>query len=297
MAIAGSTGPETNERVLRFGCTMCGACCNRAPEVELSEAAELADMFVFRLMFRLYQQPRTFGGCAEPRTAGEFYEAKRLLGAFAARKQNVKRREHGRAVDANTYLTISALAVDSGTGACPALGGGNCTIHARRPLACRTVPFHYSRPEAAAAGDLEGFVGSSGFRCDTSAGAPAVVAGGRIVEPGVRQARADALVLAGRDRRWKDAILGRMRAGSDGLPGLREIEANAAFGATTVSMHFGWRIAAEAGLLGADAFRALIAAQMTAIERALAAPGGSADMRETLVGMRAEYRGLPEAAR
>jgi hypothetical protein len=40
---------------LRFACTSCGQCCNRSPEVELSETLDLADAFVFRLMFRPYE--------------------------------------------------------------------------------------------------------------------------------------------------------------------------------------------------------------------------------------------------
>ena len=37
-----------------FACTQCGKCCDRAPEVELGEAAALADVFVWQLLFRLY---------------------------------------------------------------------------------------------------------------------------------------------------------------------------------------------------------------------------------------------------
>ena len=42
----------------RFSCTQCGKCCNRSPEVQLSEAAALADVFAFSLMFRLYSLPQ-----------------------------------------------------------------------------------------------------------------------------------------------------------------------------------------------------------------------------------------------
>lgn len=281
------------DRELHFACTLCGACCNRSPEVELSEAAALADVFVFRLMFRLYALPRTPGGASEYPGPDAFYEAKRLLTAFAARKTVVKRRENGKAVDYGQYLTISALALETG-GACAALSGGRCTIHARRPLACRTVPFHYSRPEAAAEADLRAFADSPGYRCDTTEAAPVVLAGGRIVDPEARQARIDALALAERDRRWKDAILRRMKSGGEGepLPSLREVEANAPFGATTVSMRVAWQVAAEAGLIGAEECTALIAAQAAVIDRALAAPDCPAGARETLAEMRAEYRAL-----
>ena len=42
----------------RFACTQCGQCCNRPPEVELGEAAALADVFVLRLLMRIYSLPR-----------------------------------------------------------------------------------------------------------------------------------------------------------------------------------------------------------------------------------------------
>lgn len=272
---------------LRFACTSCGACCNRSPEVQLSEAAALADVFVFRLMFRLYELPRTGSG-------EDYYESKRLLAAFAARRYAVKRRQGGKSVDCLRYLTVSALTLDAGAGACTALGGGRCTIYARRPLACRTVPFHYSRPEASAERALAAFVATPGYACDTGAAAPVVLAAGRIVDPEARRARSDALDLAARDRSWADAILRRLNtsAGPYALPSLREIEAEAPFGATTVSMHPAWRIAAETGLIDAGECRTLIAAQAALIDRALAAARCTADARETLAAMRAEYRAL-----
>ena len=278
MATATETGGE-----LRFACTGCGACCNRSPEVQLSEASALADIFVFRLMFRLYALPRTGSG-------EEFYQSKRLLAAFAARKYSAKRGQGGKEV--TSYLTISALALDTAAGACAALSGGRCAVYPRRPLACRSVPFHYSRPEASAERELRAFVATPAYRCDTGAGAPIVLAAGRIVDPEARRARNEAIERAGRDRRWEEAILRRLRtgAGNDALPSLCEIEANAQFGATTISMGIAWRIAAEAGLLGAEDCRALIAAQADVIGRELASARCTATARETLAEMRSEYR-------
>jgi Fe-S-cluster containining protein len=289
-----SVAPEAS-RELRFACTSCGACCNRSPEVGLSEAAALADIFVFRLMFRLYELPRAWTGQrasrADPGSGEEFYEARRLLAAFAARKYPAKVRMGGKSVETTRYLTVSALTVNDDAGSCAALSDGRCTIYARRPLACRTVPFHYSRPEAAAERDLRAFVGTGGYRCDTGPDAPVVLAGGRIVDEGARRARGDALALAGRDRRWAEEIVRRLKSGAadPDLPSLREIEANAAFGATTITMRVAWRIAAEAGLIEAAECRRLIAAQAAAIDRALAAPGCAPDARGTLAEMRAEY--------
>jgi Fe-S-cluster containining protein len=293
--LAGSAmaaAPDTF-REWRFACTSCGACCDRSPEVLLSEAAALADIFVFRLMFRLYELPRTVAGYRASRTAGSaeaFHESKRLTAAFAARRHQAKRRHGARVVEVTEYLVISALTLDTGAGACIALRAGGCGIYERRPLACRTLPFHYSRPEASAESDLEAFVGTPGYGCDTSARAPVVLAGGRIVDPGSRRTRREALDLCGQDRRWQEAILRRLKTGSDSLPSLREIEANAAFGATTISMRVAWQIAAEAGVIGADQCRSLIEAQAALIDRELAAARGTPEARETLTEMRAEYR-------
>lgn len=257
----------------------------------LSEAAALADMFVFRLMFRLYALPRTLAGCREsPIPAKAFHESKRLTAAFAARRHVAKRRQGAKAVEYVEYLVISALTLDTGSGRCAARVGGRCGIYERRPLACRTVPFHYSRPEASAESDLEAFVATPGYGCDTSHGAPVVVAGGRIVDPETRRTRRDALELCGHERRWQEAILRRLKGGGGFLPGLREIEANAVFGATTVSMRMAWQIAVEAGVIGADDCRALIAAQAAVIDRELEAGRFAPAARETLAEMRAEYR-------
>jgi Fe-S-cluster containining protein len=282
----------------RFACTSCGKCCNRAPEVQLSEAAALADVFVFRLMFRLHWLPRELRDHREPGadpavSGAAFYQRKRLLGAFAARKSPARIVRGGKAVDYLKYLTVSALALDTSPGRCSALDAELCTIHARRPSACRSVPFHYSRPEALAESDLKAFVETPSYRCDIGESADIVLEAGRIVDPGMAQARADALALAGRDRRWSEKIVRRMHAAAPadaGLPSLNEVEANAASGATTTSMRLAWQIAADCGLIGGQDFSALLAAQLATIDRALAAGRCTQDARETLAAMRAEYR-------
>jgi Fe-S-cluster containining protein len=289
-----AAAPEIR-RERRFACTRCGACCDRSPEVQLSEAAALADVFVFRLMFRLYALPRTLAGYLASRDPGEssaeaFHESKRLTAAFAARRRFAKRKEGAKAVEVAEYLVISALTLDSRAGACGALAGGRCTIYERRPLACRTVPFHYSRPEASAERDLEEFVATAGYGCDTGARAPVVIADGRIVDPEALRTRLGALALRERDRDWQDAIMRRLKSGDGELPSLREIEANSAFAATTVSMGVAWRIAAEAGVIDAGECGRLIAAQAAVIDRELEAARASPDALETLAEMQAEYR-------
>lgn len=265
--------------------------------MELSEAAGLADVFVLRLMFRIYDLPRTFAGYLASRAtatgnAEAYYETKRLLARFAARRSSFRRPLGGKSVEYTRYLTISALTLDTRSGACAALSGERCGIYDRRPLACRTVPFHYSRPQALAESDLAAFVRTPGYRCDTSGDAPVVLAAGRILDAEAERARAAAFDLAERDGRWRAAILHRMKAGpaEPALPGLRQIETDAALGATTTSMRIAWQIAADAGMIDPETCFGLIAAQAELIDRELAAAHAAPDARATLRQMRGEYR-------
>lgn len=262
--------------------------------MELSEAAPLADMFVFRLMFRLYSLPSAFkdylgrSGDRELASA-QFYQSKRLLSAFAAREYPAKVRREGGTIDQTRYLVISAISVDLGTGACSAVSDGRCGIYDRRPLACRTAPLHYSRPEVFAESDLAAFVATEGYACDTSDSAKVVVEGRQIVDPAIRKERANALLIAERDRRWSEAIARRMKDGGGELPTPQQVEANAALGATTVPMRAAWRIAAKIGLMSASDCDALVAQQAALIDRELAAASSSRESRALLAEMRAEY--------
>jgi Fe-S-cluster containining protein len=282
--------------VQRFACTACGKCCNRSPEVELSEAAGLADVFVFRLMFRFYALPRALGDYlrdrpTEANASEAFYQKKRLLSANAALKRPLKIRRDGKAVEYVQYLTMSALSLDTTPGACSALEGTSCAIYERRPYACRTVPFHYSRVEASAESDLKEFVATEGYRCDTGEDAPVVIQSDRIVDESVKQTRAEAHALSESDQIWREAIVRRMKTAQsdDFVPSLKDIEASASVGAATTSMGMAWQIAADAGLLSWEEYSSLIAAQLALIDRELAGGRCAHDARETLLEMRADY--------
>ena len=278
----------------RFACTQCGKCCDRSPELELGEAAGLADQFVFRLLFRLYRWPRSVAdyqrsGVPREQANAEFFETKRLLGAFAAHSYSAKVRQSGKVSEPLNFLTISALTLDSGSGACSALNDARCSIYERRPLACRSVPLHYSRGVTFAQQDLDAFVIRPGYGCDSGPLAPLLLAEGKIADPAVLAAREAALEQAEADRPWKAAIIKAMKAGDTNLPSLREIEANAGRGAMTTSMRAGLQIACTAGLIDAAELRSLVEAQAAAIERQLAQPALAAPARQTLIEMRSEY--------
>lgn len=285
--------------VQRFACTQCGKCCNRSPELELSEAASLSDIFVFRLMFRLYWLPSQVsdyrrGGDDQPKSSTVFFEKKRLLNTFAARKYGVKAVRDGKPVAYTKYLLVSALALDTIEGKCSALSDKKCAIYERRPLSCRSVPLHYSRAGANAEADLEAFVGTSGYRCDTSEAAPIILENGRIVDPQISAARSAAMALAAFDRPWSEAIVRRMNgpaSSEHSLPTLEEVEASAGLGAVTVSMRAAWQVAADNGLINSDEFGGLIALQLRTIRRDLMSGRCSKDAIETLTQMEEEYSG------
>jgi len=283
--------------VRHFACTQCGKCCNRSPEVELSEAAGLSDVFVFRLMFRLYWLPDQVkdyrrSGEGQPNRTSVFFEKKRLLNAFAARKYSAKAIRDGKRIACTKYLLLSALAVDTIEAACSALSGSKCSIYDRRPQTCRSVPLHYSRAEALAAFDLETFVGTSGYLCDTSDAAPIILKDGRIVAPEIDSARSAAIALAARDRPWSEAIVRRMSepvSSRQSLPSIEAIESSAAIGALTVPMREAWEIAADIGLMTRGECDGLIELQLGTIRRQLASGRCSRDALETLAQMEAEY--------
>ena len=278
----------------RFACTQCGACCNRAPELELGEAAELADVFVLQLLMRIYSLPRSVSDYLTPdqprdQTSIAFYQTKRLLTAFAASSWPAKVRRDSRAVEYTQYLSLSVLPLDLGTGACTALAGTRCSIYARRPLSCRTVPLHYSRADAYAARDLDAFVATPGYACTTGDDAPLVIAGNSIIDPAMSNARAEAAVRAQADRRWKAAVVKAMKAGEHDLPSPRLVEANAASGALSAPMLAAWQVAAANGLLTGDTCRALIKTQLATITRRLEQSGLPLDTGQTLLEMQRSY--------
>lgn len=275
----------TGGSVLRFSCTQCGMCCDRSPEVGLSETFALADVFIFRLMFRLHWLPQQI-----PST--QYFQQKRLLNTFAARKTLVKVWSDGKRLARTRYLLVSSLTLDTSIGACSALRNNRCGIYERRPSSCRSVPFHYSHTESAAESGLKAFVSTPGYRCDTSDAADIVLENGRIVAPAFIAARAEALRTAEEDRRWGEAIVRRLPAEPSpaaSLPAMKDIETNALWGVSTTSMRIAWQIAAEIGVIGADRCRQLVESQLVLIEQALAQDNCSADSRQTLIEMRLEY--------
>ncbi|WBO24132.1 YkgJ family cysteine cluster protein [Sphingomonas abietis] len=280
-----------------FACTACGRCCDSGPEMELGETIALADRFVIALLFKVHGLPASErSGWAQPWWRDEqsriplrpaLEEKRRQLGAFASRKTIDNPRERHR------YLTISAMAQDFGRKRCPHLVDDLCAIHAIRPLTCRTVPLHYSRPPSTLAAYLDGFVGTPGYRCDTSPSAPLVLDGRRIVDREVAQARDAAIARAKADRGWKEHLLLLMddpaTAAAARLPTYDAVLEQSDNGyASSVPMLAAWRALREDGAMTAAAFEDVCRKQLALIQHEISVSEDPAVMQD-LLDMRAAY--------
>jgi Fe-S-cluster containining protein len=288
---------DRHDGVRRFACTACGQCCNRGPEIELGEATSLAGVFITNLLLKVHSLPlatdprgtvrwwKTQGSTLPARAALD--ETRRHIGYFSSQDRLDKGQRRTR------HLELSALTLDTAIGRCPALVGKLCGIYDNRPLGCRTVPMHYSRPQSVLAHYLDRFVATPQFGCNTAPEAP-IVFNRQVVDPAIQRARDDAFAIAQTDRRWKDSLVALMRcpdaAAAHGLPSYEAVLRNADAGsATTVPMRVAWRVARGAGLLSDHDFRAVCLAQLRLIEAELARNPGAA-FAEELTEMLADYR-------
>jgi Fe-S-cluster containining protein len=271
--------------------------------MELGEATDLADTFITSLLFRVHSLPAG----ARSGWAGQWWrdrqsrvplgpalaEAERQLGHFASRRRMDKAR------DRQVFLEISAIADDGGAGRCPALSGDLCGIYARRPLTCRTVPLHYSRAPSTLQAYLDQFTGTPGHACDTTASAPVIVDGNKVVDPDIGANRDRAIAQSRADRRWKEALVERMddshRAAAAGLPTHDAVLHASDNGyATMLPMIVAWRVARQAGLLAVEPFMEICRKQAALIRERLARES-SKDLVDLLAIHESELAGLPGA--
>lgn len=287
------SGVKPNLR--RFACTSCGACCNKGPEMELSEAAGLADRFITSVLFKVHSLPiderseraaawwRDHGSRIPLRPALE--EERRHLSLFASRRRSERRK------DRQIFLTISAIVDEDGRGRCPALEGDRCGIYDARPLTCRTVPMHYSRPPSVLASYIDRFAATPGYRCDVTQEAPAILDGNAILDPTIRRHRDEAVALAKSERAWKERMLTLMddaeQARAARLPTYDAVLANSNEGyATMLPMMVAWRVARTEGILSPDAYVDLCRKQAILIRDEISRRrdhASPASLRETLV--------------
>ena len=234
--------------------------------MELSEATALADRFRTSVLFKVHSLPisercesaapwwRNEGSRIPIRPALE--ENRRHLNHFASRRRSDKSR------DRQVLLTISAIVDDDQQGRCPALMDDLCTIYDVRPLTCRTVPMHYSRPPSVLRSYLDRFTATSGYECNVTETAPIVLDGNAILDPMIRRYRDEAIGMAKAERAWKERMLLLMddaeQARAAQLPSYDAVLTNSDNGyATLLPMIVAWRVARMEGLLSSDAFEDL----------------------------------------
>lgn len=243
--------------------------------MELGEATALAGTFITSVLFRAHGLPlnerskravqwwRESGSRVPLRPALE--ERRRHLARFASRRRSDRRR------DREVYLTISAIVDGQGNGPCPALRDGRCGIYEARPLTCRTVPLHYSRPPSTLQAYLDRFTATPGHACDVTT-SPIILDGNAVLSPELRRDRERAAEAARADRTWKEHLLARMDdpalADQAGLPTYDAVLENTDNGyATLAPMIAAWRVAEAHGLLSPQELR-IICERQAALMRA-----------------------------
>jgi Fe-S-cluster containining protein len=275
---------QTTASERRFACTSCGMCCNTGPEMELSEATALADKFITSLYLRVWSIPLAKGS---KRVSPALDEDRRHVGHFSVRDKTD--RPNGRSL----HLTISARTIDREKGRCPALIDKRCGIYEERPLSCRAVPLHFSKPDSQLARALDAFVRLPGHLCDTSSEAPVVFDGQHVTDASMQQARVDALNLAKSDLLWKKEILALMdnptAALAVGLPTYEQVVRHSDSGmAASVSMLAAWRVAKNAGVIAPRSF-AEICEKQIALLKAEIARVANLELAAVLVTMLSGY--------
>jgi hypothetical protein len=247
--------------------------------MELSEATALAGTFITRVIFKVHSLPLYETGRRAALWRDEHKSALPTGQALTEMREHLSRfsvrDETDRARGRSLHLTISAVAVDLESGRCPALRGNLCGIYEARPLTCRTVPLHYSRPLSALAGYLDAFVAKPGHGCKVDETAPAVLSDQTMLDEALKTSRAAAFDLQVADAAWKQGIVTAMAdaetAAAAGLPTHEVVRRNSDRGvASAVSMLAAWRMARRLGVLSAHAFERVCDNQVRLITGALA---------------------------
>lgn len=219
-----------------------------------------------------------------------YLEERKLLADHAVRTFPVPSDERGRG-KMNRYIYLSAIAVDQDAGACDHLAGdGACSLYDRRPHACRTVPFHYSRPDSALGPGLADFLSQPAHACSSGADAALAITGGALALPEYAAARTVARHTMVADQSWKRAIAARIDAATDDdplWPSWGAINANAAAGASTVPMLQAWEVAEQQGRITRHQLRDCLNAQIQLLSAAIIDSNANTSLNAMLTHYRA----------
>lgn len=235
------------------------------------EAIRLGDVFVPALVYRLTSIPRDDNDAAlaslAPHPHFRGMDARELVTKL---RESTAVRAAGAVVSEpgwEHHLSITARAWTYDPG-CPALSGRDCSIHARRPHTCRTVPVRYDVPEGLLVRAFRGTVDAGRaardpFECDVSDAAPVLLRDGAIVDREYADARAAGIEAALAERELAARILQHPL-----LPSIErvypELRKNRL---VSVSFHGALAAAHEHGLVDDAGVKSFCAAQLALLDR------------------------------
>lgn len=267
-----------------FRCTACGKCCDAPPELLVSEAFDLGDCFVPWLIVKLNRVPQSGNevGLSQIRRDPAFGDMEPLAYIEGATQSVMLRHAIRLAGEPgfDGYLTITARPwVRSPS--CPALDAeGRCSIHARRPHTCRTIPVSYDVPDAIVSRAYRYLIRQGqahrAYACDTSNEAPALFRGNQLVDEEYVAARAAAQQAAEADSALVRAILQ-----SAYVPPLQSLVSTVyKQGSVALSFHGALIVAHETGAIDDTKMRTFAAGQVKLLEAEIEAAIRRKDKRD-----------------
>ncbi len=268
------------QRDRHFSCTMCGKCCNRSPEVELTETINLSGDFVFWLCFSMSELPLSIKDWiqsrgrldADQRDLAAFIAKRRLLDAQSSIQFTGRSSSGTEAERVRKYVRISALTLDLESGRCSKLVNKQCGIYDRRPHTCRTVPVHYQLSDLELEPAFDKFTSLEAFECDTSQHSPMILKNGRLAIEEFARERVAGQTAFYEDGAWREAIAQRILRGEDKtrmLPSLQEIKGSSCLKVLLVPIHLAWQIGVDIGAIDDTLYRLSAERQKLLIEALL----------------------------
>ena len=239
------------------------------------EAVRLGDVFVPALVYRLTSLPREDNEAAFASLAPHpHFEEMPGRDLVARLRESTAVRAAGAIVseagwDHHVSITTRAWGYSPG---CPALHGKECSIHARRPSTCRTVPIRYDVPAGLLVRAFRGVVDAGlaskdPWECDVSASAPVLLRDGEVVDHDYEKAREAGAEAALAEKALCEKILAYPL-----LPPLREIYAQLRRSKViAVSFHGALAAAHDLGLVDDAAMKTFLSAQLELLDREIAA--------------------------
>jgi hypothetical protein len=239
------------------------------------EAVKLGDVFVPALVYRLTSLPRDDNEAAFASLAPHPHFKEMPSRELVARLRESSAVKGAGAVvteagwDHHVSITARAWAYSPG---CPALHGKECSIHARRPQTCRTVPIRYDVPAGLLVRAFRGAVDAGRaskdpWECDVSESAGVLLRDGEVVDADYAKARAVGQAGAIAEKALAEKVLAYPF-----LPPLRELYPQLRRAKVlAVSFHGALAAANDLGLVDNPTMKTFLAAQVALLDREITA--------------------------